>query len=259
MIPNFLKPYHSNLSNLIRLGRKSDGGYVIDRRIINKTKAVITCGLEAEWSFEEDFQNRNKNCKIIAFDHTVDKNFWIKRFKKDFISFLLLKKIKLNQIIDIFKYLKYIIFFRGKNKHFIKKVVFNSKNRSKEITITEAIGKNKDIVLKIDIEGDEFKILKDIDKNFDKINLVVIEFHDLQKNLSKIKNFIKKTRLKNIHINANNYSMVDKFGIPQVIEMTLINPSKFKIKNKKTNRNYPIKGLDFKNRKRGKEINITFG
>jgi hypothetical protein len=53
--------------------------------------------------------------------------------------------------------------------------------------------------------------------------------------------------------------MVDKFGIPQVIEMTLINPRKFKIKNKKTNRNYPIIGLDFKNRKRGKEINITFG
>ena len=53
--------------------------------------------------------------------------------------------------------------------------------------------------------------------------------------------------------------MVDKFGIPQVIEMTLINPRKFKIKNKKTHRNYPIKGLDFKNRKRGKEINITFG
>ena len=48
MIPNFLKPYHTDLSNLIRLGRKSDGGYVIDRRIINKTKAVITCGLETE-------------------------------------------------------------------------------------------------------------------------------------------------------------------------------------------------------------------
>jgi hypothetical protein len=51
--------------------------------------------------------------------------------------------------------------------------------------------------------------------------------------------------------------MVDKFGIPQVIEMTLINPRKFKIKNKKTNRNYPIIGLDFKNRKRGKEIHIN--
>ena len=112
--------------------------------------------------------------------------------------------------------------------------------------------------MKIDIEGDEYKILKDINRNLNKINLVIIEFHNLQKNLRTIKNFIKNTKLKNIHINANNYGMVDNLGIPQVIEMTLINPKKFKIKNKKTNRRYPIKGLDFKNRKRGKNIQINF-
>ena len=50
--------------------------------------------------------------------------------------------------------------------------------------------------------------------------------------------------------------MVDVNGIPQVIEMTLINPKKFKIKNTKTKRNYPIKGLDFKNRKRGPDIKL---
>ena len=76
MIPTYFKPYHNNLSNLIRLGRKSDGGYVIDKRVINKTNAIITCGLEAEWSFEKQFQKYIKNCKILAFDHTVNKKFW---------------------------------------------------------------------------------------------------------------------------------------------------------------------------------------
>ena len=52
--------------------------------------------------------------------------------------------------------------------------------------------------------------------------------------------------------------MVDKRGIPQVIEMTFINPEKFKIKKYKTRRNYPIKDLDFKNRKRGPNIKIIF-
>ena len=75
MIPSFLKPYHTNLSNLIRIGRESDGGYVIDKRVIYKTKTIITCGLEAEWSFEKEFQKFNNNCKIIAFDHTVTKSF----------------------------------------------------------------------------------------------------------------------------------------------------------------------------------------
>ena len=94
MLPNFLKPYHTNFSNLIRLGRRSDGGYVIDKRVIKKTRIVITCGLEAEWSFERDFQQYNKNCKILAFDHTVNKKFWGDRFLKDFISLLLFRKIK---------------------------------------------------------------------------------------------------------------------------------------------------------------------
>ena len=88
MLPVFLKPYHTNFSNLIRIGRKLDGGYVIDKRVINKTKIIITCGLEAEWSFEKEFQKYNKNCKIIAFDHTVNKKFWINRFLKDFGAIL---------------------------------------------------------------------------------------------------------------------------------------------------------------------------
>tara|TARA_B100000575_G_scaffold116008_1_gene92291 strand:- start:893 stop:1675 length:783 start_codon:yes stop_codon:yes gene_type:complete len=258
VIPTFLKPYHTDFSNLIRLGRKSDGGYVIDKRVINKTKTIITCGLEAEWSFEKQFQKYNKNCQILAFDHTVDRKFWTKRFLRDFISLLLLKQVKLIKIIDLFKFFQYLIFFRGKNKHYHKKIVSKKTNKNNQVTITDAIGDNKDIVLKIDIEGDEYKVLDEVNKNFRKLNLVILEFHDLQNNLKKIKNFIDKTKFKNIHINANNYGMVDKRGIPQVIEMTFINPEKFKIKKYKTRRNYPIKDLDFKNRKRGPNIKIIF-
>lgn len=258
MLPKYLKPYHVNFSNLIRIGKKSDGGYVIDKRVISKTKAVITCGLEDEWSFEKEFQKYNKECKIIAFDHTVNKNFWIKNLINSFFSIILLKQLNKKTFLKLFKFIEYKFFFNGKNIHHIKKIVSKQKNQNKEITINKAIGDNKDIILKIDIEEDEYKILKDVNKNFDKINLVIIEFHNLQKNLKKIKKFIKKTKLKNIHINANNYGMVDNYGIPQVIEMTLINSKKFKIKSKKTKRNYPIKGLDFKNRERGRDIKIVF-
>ncbi len=257
MIPIFLKPYDSGFSNLIRIGRNSDGGYVIDKRVINQTNAIISCGLEAEWSFEKEFKRFNKNCKIISFDHTVNTKFWIDRIFNDFKSLFLLRKIYFNKFY-LFRFIDYLNFFNKNNLHYLKKIVSKKKDKNKEITITEAIGKYKNVVLKIDIEGDEFKILKDVDKNFNNINLVIIEFHDLQKNLNKIKNFIKKTKFRNIHINANNYGMVDINGIPQVIEMTLINPKKFKIRNIKVKRNYPLKGLDFKNRKRGPNIKVVF-
>ena len=90
------------------------------------------------------------------------------------------------------------------------------------------------------------------------INLLIIEFHDLKKNLKKVENFIENTKLKNIHINANNYGMLDENGIPQVIEMTLINPKKFEITDERTKRTYPIEGLDFKNHKRGPDIELKF-
>ena len=62
MLPNFLKPYHTALSNLIRLGRKSDGGYVIDKRVISKTRAIITCDLKQNGVLK----NNSKNIIIIV-------------------------------------------------------------------------------------------------------------------------------------------------------------------------------------------------
>ena len=40
--------------------------------------------------------------------------------------------------------------------------------------------------------------------------------------------------------------------------MTLINPKKFKVKDIKTKRSFPVEGLDFRNNKRGPKIKIIF-
>ena len=43
-----------NISNLIRIGPKTDGGYIIDKRVLNKMY-IITCGLNDDWEFEKIF------------------------------------------------------------------------------------------------------------------------------------------------------------------------------------------------------------
>ena len=45
MLPLFLKPYDVKITDLIRIGPKSDGGYVIHKDSIHLTKKIITCGL----------------------------------------------------------------------------------------------------------------------------------------------------------------------------------------------------------------------
>ena len=163
MLPKIFKPYKSIKKNLIRIGPNTDGGYVIDKRVIKKTKTLISCGLNDDWEFEKEFLKINPNCKILTYDHTVNKKFWKNRFKKDLISFFLLKKLRLRKILNIFKYIDYINFFKKNNKHYIKKVVLKSKNK-KEISIKEILKNKKNILLKIDIEGDEYKILEPIKK-----------------------------------------------------------------------------------------------
>ena len=257
MLPKFLIPHQVNFSNLIRIGPKTDGGYIVDKRILKRTSVLVTCGLNDDWEFEKSFSKKNKNAKIIAFDHTVTSEFWSKRFRKDILSLILFKKLKINKILDIFKYVDYLNFFRNNKKHYQKKIVFKKRNE-KEITISDILRKNKKVFLKIDIEGDEYKILSDIKKNTKKIIFLIIEFHGIDKNIKKIKNFLKNNDLKIVHIHANNYGGIDKNNNPKVIELSLLNSKKIKIKNIINKKSYPIKDLDYKNFKRRDDIKIKF-
>ena len=257
MLPKFLKPYQVNKLNLLRIGPKKDGGYVIDKRIINQTKILVTCGLNDDWEFEKDYIKYNNQAKVLAFDHTIDKNFWVKRFKKDIIAFIKLKKLKPNKIIDIFKYIDYKTFFNNKNIHILKKIVSKEKNK-KEITINAILKNLKNVLLKVDIEGNEYQILKEINKNSRKLNLLIIEVHKVSKNLDKIKKFIKTSKLKLIHIHGNNYTGIDNKNMPRVLELTFLNGKKFKLNNKRSNYSYPINGLDYKNLKRKDDIKLSF-
>ena len=257
MLPKYLKPLHVKKSNLIRIGPKTDGGYIVDKRILGNNKILVSCGLNDDWNFEKEFTKKNRNCAVYAYDHTVDINFWLNRLKKDMVSFVKLKKLTPLKIYEIFKFVDYYFFFSKKNKHFQKKIVGRIKN-NKQDTIKRIVKNLNNIIVKVDIENDEYKILKDLTENNHKINLLIIEFHQVGKNLKKIHKFIKNNNLKIIHIHANNYGGLDKNGIPTTLEVTFLNKKKFKINNKKTSDKYPIKGLDYKNHRSKKEINLKF-
>ena len=247
MLPKYLKPFHINNENLIRIGPKLDGGYIVDKRIVQLTEKIITCGLNDDWEFEKHFLRINPSCEVTAYDHTVNKEFWIKRFKKDIIHFFLFKKLRLRKIISIFKYYDYINFFKRKNKHYELKI--GSQNiKNKEITINEILNGHDNLILKIDIEGSEYKILKQILSNAKKINTLLIEFHDIQKNMNLIKEFIEQSSdLKLIHIHGNNHSCEDENTDPNIIELTFTNIEKIKFEQKITPKKYPIEKLDYKN------------
>jgi hypothetical protein len=192
-LPLFLKP--KNLYHMIRLGKSNDGGYLCGTTSIKKANTLISFGINDDFSFEENFLKFNPNIKIICYDENDYKIFWLKKIWSAIGNIFYGLNIK-SILITIITIVKFNIFFK-KNTLIKKKITYNSLN---DILIKEKKLIHEPLFLKIDIEGSEYRILESILKIQDSIVGIVIEFHDIDLHIEKIKNFINKLRLSLIHI-----------------------------------------------------------
>ena len=72
MLPKILKPKF--VDDLVRLGDKSDGGYVMSNKILKDCKFCLTFGLGDNFSFENDLKKKNSNSKIFVYDQRNKEN-----------------------------------------------------------------------------------------------------------------------------------------------------------------------------------------
>ena len=260
IFPNFLKPHFVKKEELVRLGSVDDGGYVLPIKDTKFSDVLISLGISDNWDFEKDFVKCSK-AKVMAYDYSINNDFWISKFKKDLIKFIKLKIFKPKKIYKMFQFIDFIFFFkmRKKNLFFLKKIGNHSNCVNIHEIVTTHIRKNDKIFFKIDIEGSEYEILDQIISHQDKIQGIVIEFHNVTKNLDVIKDFLNKINgnLSLVHIHANNYSVKEANQFPEAIELTISNIN-LQNQNLDDSREYPLKNLDFPNSKRSPDIKINF-
>ena len=72
-LPSFFEPKFT--ANLVRLGRNNDGGYLIDELSIDKSKKLISFGINDDFSFEMNFNTYNR-ASVFAFDNSIDMFFF---------------------------------------------------------------------------------------------------------------------------------------------------------------------------------------
>lgn len=217
-LPSFFE--FRSAKDLIRLGRDFDGGYLVSASDVEKAECLLSFGLGDDWSFEIDFLKKKK-INLEIFDASVSK----KRFLINIIKSLIKFNWR-NFVQNIKIYFNYLIFISKPNVKHIKKFVglgTDVNNLDYYIplySILEKINLNN-IFLKIDIEGSEYRILNDIVKYKNKICGLVIEFHDSDLHLEKIKKFINDIEIKIVHIHANNNS-IENFSsnLPLVLELS---------------------------------------
>ena len=272
---NFLKPFE--FKNLIRLGNKNDGGYVLPEDLIKDSDGLVSFGYGYDPAFEYDYIKITKK-KVFIYDYSCSTYHLTKLFLKYLKRFLTFRK-KLEDVAYHFKNLKnHLIFNNNKFINYEKKKivsktstdpnVFISSHSAGEIPLLkteisvdkvfEKIDFRK-AIFKCDIEGTEYFIIDDIMKYQDRIDVITIEFHWVDKNLKEFTESVKKI-LKHfsiVHIHGNNHNgLVENVNLPEVPEITFVN-NKF-INDKKYLLNFPIQGLDNPNNPTAEDLFFHF-
>ena len=214
--------------DLIRIGDKNDGGYLIPD-IINEIKYCFSGGVGHTNEFE--FQLEKLEIKSFLADYSVKE-------PKDLNNFDFIKKFLASyndtERINVNSWLKSFI---------------------NECDLEKSI-------LKLDIEKSEYEVINSIEENLlKKFKMLIIEFHGLEMigeesfflKLKAVKNKILKNFL-TVHIHPNNccgIHNVGKFKVPSVLEATYLN-KKFSKKSMEPY-NLPHK-LDAKNKLKYNDI-----
>jgi len=217
-LPKILKPYYC--SDLVRIGKDNDGGYLVNKNDIHNTKSLLSFGIGEDVSFEKNFISLNP-CPVYAYDETIGQEH------KDFFvdnKSLYHENISMSNIKDILNSVEDQVF------------------------------------LNCDIDGGEYDILHELLVQSHKFTGVTIEFHDISKYecFNELTNFIAKFDLRLVHTHINNYTYVimqDGTYTPSVIELTFSSSKN----NTELKRNIPLPHpLDMPNNPDDDEFRISF-
>jgi len=244
---NFLCPY--KVKNLIRIGREFDGGYLVCENSLKHVENLITLGVGDDTSFERDLNDRLKLNKILLFDYTINNYLFVKIILKYFRRFITFRSPLKNLTYSIKNFFDYLNFIKKTNVNLFKSRVVSQIKEKIDINLKKIfeMNLNEKNFLKIDIEGSEYEIIEDIIDHSQKISVLIIEFHWINKQNDKFIDSVKKLKEKFdlIHIHPNNYKQIQKDeNFFDVVELSFVNKSINSFNNEKRY-DFPIDGLDF--------------
>ena len=227
-IINIFRPMNVLGYQKIRIGRKSDGGYII----LNDFKDIqiaYSFGISREISFEKGLADRNID--IYMYDHTI--------------SGLPFQNKK----------------FHWKKMGLSSKFTTNSNMKTlKELLTENGHLKQQNMILKIDIESSEWNVFQELTPDIIKqFKLIVGEFHFSLGNKNKYLNILKKIEITHqiIHLHCNNCGnlILDYYGynLCSLLEITFVHKKDYQFS--KFNSSFPLEGIDFKNCKNKKDFN----
>ena len=263
---DYLCPFETEL---VRIGSNRDGGYVLPARAVADNAHLFSVGISNDWSFEIALDKLNKRMRIYAFDRSVGSLVFL------YIGFRdILKRQSRNtrnpgepRLAYAWTWMKmsarFRWFFKGRRK-FSRRWVKPSASSDKEISFSRAfsriprVGK---IIVKIDIEGDEYGLLEQIKSAIvergGQISAMVFEIHDTEDRRVEFEKFVSEigALMPVVHIHGNNCRAYGTDGLPTFVEVTFAHPDF--VGNKRV-LEFPRVGLDYPNDPELPELDFVF-
>ena len=218
----------------VRLGSKNDGGYVTPTVAWNSNTSLISMGINDDWNFELHLSRLISGGKTVCVDPTISSAHFLSLFIKSLFLLFEFRDRGLRRRLGLVKLrsktlLSYLLFFSNPNRKHIKKWGQISGNRN-SISITEAVKlvpRETELLIKLDIEGDEFALLEEYMTSIDfpRTRAFFVEFHEISENWNQFSEIVKNLQFNYTvtHFHANNcVRELGKNGLPRFVEMTFL-------------------------------------
>ena len=262
---NAPKELNPQMSDLVRLGRKGDGGYLIPRQVLEEANGCLSLGLGIDWSFEKAFFELKKEKitpnGIIFFDASISVFGILKSLKYMLLrthNEIVNKKLPSGErkyqfedfkrtLIGLVNFFPAFKFGHNRFVH-VRKFVVSKVARENEISFIDALSYRSDplrTIVKIDIEGGEWDLLRnkqDVDLLAD-VPALIMEMHGTMREEFGVLVELLKYHFWIAHLHGNTSDRCTESGMPLYLEMTFVNKrfaSESGIRTK-----LPIDGLDF--------------
>jgi hypothetical protein len=260
------------IRELVRIGDRNDGGYVIPRLCLALTSTLVSLGLGHNWSFDDEFAAAS-HAYVIGVDGSVTTWSFVRRALQKFrhgTGYLLTlhphkARARLVRAMDLVRWARR--FHARSDAHGrIHRRLVSSRAGDEYIGVAAVLGdrdqRNGSLFLKMDIEGSEYEVLDDIVERAASFNGLAIEFHDLDANgdafTAGMHALLKDFVVVHAHVN-NNGGLIGGTTLPRTLELTFLNRALLdRVTVRDVMPRYPIAGLDAPNNARRPELPLEF-
>lgn len=268
-----------SVSDLIRVGRELDGGYVVPKRAVAAANVLIGMGIDIDWSFEEAFLTLNPNARLFAIDGTVSAARFRRCAQKHLFSAIRAAfQFDTGHVKDYLwdareewrLYSRFRQFFSGRDRVFISRMVGPSRTTESicwadlRVMVEEQAGPSAAIFLKMDIEGAEYDVLPAILDAPDPIVSIAIELHECGREWDRFMDLHERLsrHFTLVHVHGNNYApLIPETDVPESLELTYVRSDMLSdVESASTIAGqYPLAGLDFPNDQSKTDYKLQFG